>query len=306
MAPGFRDEGAALRSLREAVNNGARVPLWGTIPFLLFAVLVSQTADRGEIKIMSFNIRYGTANDGENSWSFRKNPLLDVLRSEAPHVLGIQEGLRFQLDEIRAAFPRYAEAGRGRDDGRTDGEYAAILFDTNCFSLERQETFWFSDTPSIPGSTNWGNTIPRICTWARLRERGMNSIIDIYNVHLDHESQRSRERSAAALIDTIRSKSTTNPVFLLGDFNAGERNAAIRSIRGAGFLDTYRIIHSQDSLAGTFHAFNGSRSGEKIDYIFTDSTVSVIGADILHDQFKGRFPSDHFPVTARVRINNPR
>ena len=119
---------------------------------------------------MSFNIRYGTAPDGENRWERRRESVVHVIREFDPAVVGLQEALRFQLNELRAALPGCEEIGVGRRDGREAGEYAAILYDRRRLEVVEQGTFWFSETPAVPGSTSWGNRITRICTWARFRE----------------------------------------------------------------------------------------------------------------------------------------
>jgi len=258
------------------------------------------------VHLMSFNIRYGTAQDGANSWNFRKNFLCELIRRESPAILGLQEALHFQLEEILSVLPRFGMAGRGRDDGDTSGEYSALLFDTTRFSLSSQGTFWFSDSPSRPGSVSWGNMIPRICTWARLYDRVDARKIDVYNLHLDHESQPSRLRSVQSLIDTIRRRSSANPVLILGDFNAGEANPAMQQLRDAGFSDTYRSVHPYDSLVGTFNGFKGTTQGEKIDYIFADAHATVLKAAILRDEKNGRYPSDHFPVSTLIRLKEKR
>ena len=69
------------------------------------------SADRPELLVMTFNIRYGTADDGENSWDKRKDLVFDLLRTNSPDVVGLQEALRSQIDDIRAALPEYAEIG---------------------------------------------------------------------------------------------------------------------------------------------------------------------------------------------------
>jgi endonuclease/exonuclease/phosphatase family metal-dependent hydrolase len=176
---------------------------------------------------MSFNIRYGTANDGDNSWPFRRDFVLQVIADQAPDILGIQEALNFQVDELSSGLDGYALVGVGRDDGRSEGEYAAILYLAARFELQETGTFWLSDTPEIPGSASWGNRVTRICTWARLRDRNSGISFYAYNVHLDHESQPSRERSAELLAARIASRTHPDPVIVTGDFNAGEQNSAM-------------------------------------------------------------------------------
>ncbi|HEU4830254.1 MAG TPA: endonuclease/exonuclease/phosphatase family protein [Gemmatimonadales bacterium] len=267
--------------------------------------------DPTALRVMTFNIRYGTADDGANSWPFRRNLVFDVIRDYRPDLLGVQEALRGQLDEIGTAVPGYTELGVGRDDGRTAGEYSAILFRHGRYEPLDSGTFWFSDTPDVPGSTSWGNRITRIATWARLRDVTTGGTFVVYNLHLDHESQPSRERSAE-LLATRLARHDDEPVIVMGDFNSGEANPAYRFLTGAGELspgtvssprlrDTYRVAHPADTLAGTFNGFTGARGGDKIDHILVSGAWTIIDAAIVTTSAAGRFPSDHFPVTAIIR-----
>jgi endonuclease/exonuclease/phosphatase family metal-dependent hydrolase len=123
------------------------------------------------LNVMTFNIRYGTANDGANHWKNRKEMVCDVLRKYRSDLVGVQEALRFQLDYIREEVPGYALIGVGREDGKTKGEYSAILYRSKRLEVNESGTFWLSDTPEIPGSITWGNACTRICTWGRFVDR---------------------------------------------------------------------------------------------------------------------------------------
>ena len=268
-----------------------------------------------DLRLMSFNIRYGTADDGADAWPRRAAMAFDVVRRFDADVVGVQEALRFQLDELGAALPAFGEIGVGRDDGRTAGEYSAILYRRGRFEVLEEGTFWFSDTPATPGSMTWGNRITRICTWARLRDRAGGARFYVYNLHLDHESQPSRERSALLLAERIRARSSPDPVLVMGDFNSGEANPVYRHLTGAATLpaatpapplaDTYRLRHPGDTMVGTFHAFRGTTTGDKIDHILASPEWHALDASIVRTSRAGRFPSDHFPVTAVVRLGSP-
>jgi len=251
------------------------------------------------LKIMTFNIRYGTAQDGDNRWAFRRDVLLGVIRDYSPDVLGLQEALRFQIDEILETFPEYEMLGDGRDDGKTKGEYSPLLFRRSKLSPDSHSTFWFSDTPDLPGSTTWGNSFPRICTWAVFRVLTSDRLVAVYNVHLDHESQPSRERSTNLLLHTIKRTGSDFPVVAMGDFNAGEQNPAVVALKES-LRDSYRELHPKDTVVGTFHAFRGTTTGEKIDHIFVNSGFDASEASIIRAAENGRYPSDHFPVAATV------
>jgi endonuclease/exonuclease/phosphatase family metal-dependent hydrolase len=253
---------------------------------------------------MSFNIRYGTAADGDNAWEHRRDAVIEVIDAFRVDVLGVQEALHFQLVELAAALPRYQRIGVGRADGAEAGEYAAILVDRTRLEVLEQGTFWFSDTPEAPGSASWGNDIPRICTWARLRDREANRTFYVYNVHWDHQSQPSRERSAALLAETIGARAAADdPVLVTGDFNAGEANPAFRYLLeapGLGLFDTFREVHPDASEVGTFNGFEGTTTGEKIDAVLASVHWQVVGAGIIRSARQGRYPSDHFPVMATL------
>jgi endonuclease/exonuclease/phosphatase family metal-dependent hydrolase len=262
----------------------------------------AQLAPREPISVMSFNIRYGTAKDGENEWTRRRTMLFDLVREQDADLIGLQEALDFQVDEITAAVPGYATIGVGRDDGGARGEFAAILFRKNRFRVAEAGTFWFSDTPAVPGSKSWGNNITRICTWARLIDRDGRGFV-VYNVHLDHQSQPSRERSTLLLRERIDARSfAAEPVVVTGDFNVGEKNPALATLVGP-FVDTYRVVRPQETSVGTFTGFKfGNIDGEKIDYILVHPGTEVMHADIVRFTREQRYPSDHFPVVARVRL----
>ena len=247
------------------------------------------------LAVMTFNVRYGTANDGENRWANRRDFLFDVIRDADPDVLGLQEALDAQLREIVKALPDYAVVGVGRDDGKTKGEYAAILFRRDRLRVSDSGTFWFSDTPSVIASKSWGNNITRICTWARFIDCDGRAFWH-FNVHLDHESQPSRERSTALLAQRIAERRIpSEPVVVTGDFNAGEDNAAVPTLTGPRpggqgplLIDTFRARYPDEKVVGTFSGFVPNEiNGPKIDYILVLPNTEVLGASIVRTSRDG-------------------
>ncbi len=257
---------------------------------------------------MSFNIRYGTAKDGENEWPARRALLFDVIRESDPDLVGLQEALAFQIDEISTTLPGYAVVGVGRDDAARAGEFSAILFKKDRFRVADAGTFWFSDTPEVPASKSWGNSITRICTWARFIDRDGRGFYH-FNLHLDHQSQPSRERRTVLLRQRITARAfAADPVIVTGDFNVGERNPALSTLvakddASTPFVDTYRALHPAETVVGTFNGFKmGNTGGEKIDYVLVQPGTEVLSAEIIRTSRNDRYPSDHFPVVARVRL----
>lgn len=268
----------------------------------------AQGVPRDPLQVMSFNIRYGSAKDGGDNWWARRGMLFDLLRERDADLVGLQEALDFQIDEIVAAVPGYAVIGVGRDNAASAGELSAILFKKDRFRVAGAGTFWFSDTPEVPGSKSWGNNITRVCTWARLIDRDGRGFYH-YNLHLDHQSQPSRERSTVLLRQRIEARAFPNePVVVTGDFNVGEANPALATLVSKGdaaapFLDTFRMLYPNETAVGTFTGFKiGNTAGEKIDYVLVQPGTEVLGAEIIRTSRNDRYPSDHFPVAATIRL----
>ena len=257
---------------------------------------------------MSFNIRYGTADDGDHHWRLRQDLVFSVFERHDPAIVGLQEALKFQLDTLLLKFPEYAFTGVGRDDGDTLGEYSALFYNKDQFILKDSGTFWFSETPNTVASKSWGNHIPRICTWVELGTKNSGRRFAVYNLHLDHQSQPSREKSVELLMDRLSQQ--TIPTIVMGDFNAGETNPAIQYLttfspkpsKGFPLQDTFRVLFPDAYPVGTFNGFKGKRDGEKIDYIFTTRDITVTEAAIVYDHDGKRYPSDHYPVIATLRL----
>ncbi|MBI2388146.1 MAG: endonuclease/exonuclease/phosphatase family protein [Deltaproteobacteria bacterium] len=264
-----------------------------------------------KLKFMTFNIRVGTAADGPNHWDLRKGLVFDVLKNHDADVVGLQEDLRFQLLAIQDAVPGYKRVGVGAKDGKSDGEHCAILYRTSTLALKDSGTFWLSDKPLVPGSTTWGNDLPRVVTWARLAVRETGYDFYLYNTHFDHISQSSREKSAMLVMSTIDKQLPKAPFLVMGDLNVQEDNVVTRYFKGAAkiggeanpipLFDTFRVLHPDDPNARTAHGFGGAIKGDKIDYIYM-ATKNVLSAQIDHYNVDGRYPSDHYPVVATVKL----
>ena len=268
------------------------------------------------IRVMSFNIRYGTAKDGENAWPHRREMVFDIIREHQPDIVGMQEVLNGQRAELLRALPEYESLGTGRFDGMLRGEFSPIVYRQDRLEVLEHGQFWLSDTPDVPGSKSWGNAITRICTWARMRDRATGQSFYFYNTHLDHRSPPSQQRSAELIAQRIAThEHKDDPLILTGDFNANEDTSTIRFLKGEierafetttdpppspNLRDTFRVLHPDATNVGTFNGFRGESCRGKIDYVFVCANVQVVSAAIVHDNTNGRYPSDHFPVTATI------
>jgi endonuclease/exonuclease/phosphatase family metal-dependent hydrolase len=257
-----------------------------------------------ELRLMSFNVRYENGEDaGSRAWRNRIVGAVRMIRDERPDVIGVQEALHGQAADLWASLPDYEFFGAARDDGHRAGEYSGIFFRRDRFEVDRSEggTFWLSDAPEKPGSKTWGNEIPRTATWLRLVDRSTGRGFHVFNTHWDHRHQGSRERSAELLAERIRGRGKREePVVMMGDFNAVERNPGLAALkRDSRLIDVFQALHPQETERATLHFWRGTRAGSlKVDHILVSDGAEVCAAGI-RDQDKPMV-SDHFPVTARV------
>lgn len=258
------------------------------------------------ISCVTFNIRNGRACDGTNSWPFRRRWVPEYIRSLDADVVGLQEAYHNQALAVERALPEYRRVGVGRDNGRAKGEHCPIYVRSGTILILRHGTFWFSNTPDEPGSRTWGNTLPRICTWAVLAWADCpgRAMATVCNLHLDHASSHARMMGARLILENVAEWRKAGPVIVIGDFNAADTDPVIAMLleRSTGLRDAFRIIHPCETSVGTFHGWEGGNDGARIDYIMITPDVTVLDAAILHDRVAGRLPSDHWPVWALLQL----
>jgi endonuclease/exonuclease/phosphatase family metal-dependent hydrolase len=257
------------------------------------------------LRVMSFNIRYGTAPDGENAWPHRKGLVVKVLQEEKPDLVGLQEALRDQIEVLVEALPELTLVGVGRD-ANGGGEYSAILYRRSRFDLSDAGTFWLSETPEVPGSRTWGNNLPRICTWARLLDRSNKRRFVFFNTHWDHESQSARVHSGELMGKRIAElTSADEPAVVTGDFNAAPENPAFMALLEVGQLqETFSAVHPEEKDLATFNGFGQKTHTAKIDAVLATGDWKVEDAEIVRTREGDRYPSDHFPVTATLTLRD--
>lgn len=288
------------------MNVLLRRNLW-LVACLLLTATGCMTAE--PFRVMTFNIRYGTAKDGENRWENRREFVFETIRAYDPDILGLQEVLDFQASELREALPGYEFVGVGRRDGLAGGEFVPIMFKKRRLRLLDVRYFWLSPTPGKPGSRGWDAALPRMVTWIQLQFAEspweMNRL-NVLNTHFDHRGKKARLESARLLRRLIESRGGL-PTIVMGDFNCGSGSAPHRELTDdrknlSELEDPFVRMRPNEPDAGTFNAFRGDRSGERIDWVLYNRRIEPIEIDIDHTDYDGRYPSDHFPVTATLRM----
>jgi endonuclease/exonuclease/phosphatase family metal-dependent hydrolase len=278
------------------------------IGFSLFGTLAFAAEP---IKIMSYNIRYGTAKDGENHWDKRKEFLVDTIKAFDPDLLGTQEVLAFQRDYLSEKFPGYAVWGQGRDDGKEKGEMTPVYWKKDRFEKIDGGHFWLSASPDKVGVAGWDAALPRVASWVKLRDLKdkEGKTILFLNTHFDHIGRRARSEAGKLIRDRIDTLGKDCSVILSGDFNSSEKSDAYKAIfdkketAESPIVDTYRSKHPTiGKEEGTANNFKASlKDGTRIDWIGVSRDFTISNATIDRTAKEGRTPSDHFAITAEIK-----
>ncbi len=260
-------------------------------------------SEQTPLSVMTFNLRFASAKP-PHAWPQRRPLNHEVIRMAAPDVIGTQEGIYAQLKDMAADNPTYGWLGLGREGG-SRGEYMAVFYRQHRLEPLEYDHFWLSDTPEVMGSTHWGNTCKRMATWIKFRDRVTQREFYFLNTHLDHQVQVAREKGAQLILDRINAWKTTLPVIVTGDFNCAVGNRAYEIfVKDGGFADTWQTAgeHRGEDIS-TFHGYEGKQpKGDRIDWILTRGTVQCDTVEILTYTRDGEYPSDHFPLMARLRL----
>jgi endonuclease/exonuclease/phosphatase family metal-dependent hydrolase len=253
-----------------------------------------------ELCVATYNVRYASAT-GANAWPQRRPLVNEVIRQMNPDLLGTQEGVHQQLQDIASDLPDYRWIGVGRDGGLR-GEFMAIFYRHARLQPLSTNHFWLSDTPEVAGSATWGNRNRRMVTAVRFLDRPTGVEFDFYNTHFDHEVQVAREKSAELVRSRVATLSSNVPAILVGDFNAdGGRNKAHQLLTEDGFFQDAWIKTAQRVGEGvsTFNSFKSvSTNGPRIDWILTRGPIEAKRVETVLLQPEGQWASDHFPVKA--------
>jgi len=274
--------------------------IWMAAAFLFFTGL---STNAQKIIIGTFNVRYDNPKDTGNLWVDRAPIVSNLIRFHDFDVLGTQEGLPNQVNDIAAAIPEYARYGKGRDDGKDAGEHSAIFYKKDRFTLLKSGDFWLSETPDKPGK-GWDATCcNRICSWVYLEDKKTKKRFYTFNVHFDHQGVVARRESSKLILAKIKEIAGQAPVIFTGDLNGGRDSEWYQTLATSGLLtDVFTKVRFPYANNSSMNGFRTPRGRTVIDHIFMTKQFTASKWGILTDTYFGKYPSDHFPVLAVVEL----
>lgn len=266
-------------------------------------MLASISSLAQSMQVATYNVRYANEKDSGNLWRDRLPMVAALVRYHGFDILGTQEALHQQLEDLSAALPGFARHGIGRDDGRQGGEHSAVFYRRERFELLAGGDFWLSQTPDRPGP-GWDASLHRICSWVQLRDRFSGKSFHVFNAHYDHRGLQARIESSRLVLRKLREIAGEGPAIFMGDLNGGRMSEWYLELAGSG------ILHDSHDLSTDAYEPNGSFNGfrpdavqtDVIDHLFVTPHFTADRWAVLTDTYWGRFPSDHFPVTARLSL----
>jgi endonuclease/exonuclease/phosphatase family metal-dependent hydrolase len=252
--------------------------------------------------IMTYNIRMNTPDDGVNAWPLRKDKVMGLIRFHQADIIGVQEALLLQMNDLKSGLPEFDSFGVGRDDGKEAGEFMTIFYRNSRFEKLDAGTFWLSPTSDKPG-LGWDAQCNRTCTWVKFKDKETKKIFFHFNTHFDHRGKVAREESAKLILKFMAEINKENlPMLLTGDFNSSKEAPPIQTILTTLFDSRDKSQSAPYGPSGTSGGFAVKEHKNIIDYIFINQKVNVLRHGVLSDSTGLFFPSDHLPVLAEVEI----
>lgn len=272
----------------------------GTYPSNYYPVLVKLSVNAvpvepETIRVMSFNVRVGEFVDP------RKGYVVQTVRKYSPDLMGVQEASVQWMEYLNANLSGdYNYIGIGRDPNST-GEYSAIFYKKNMFTVIDSGTFWLSETPDTC-SYGWDAACRRVCTWGVFRNNHTDEVFAYFNTHTDHQSGTARANGMAVVLERV--KALGFPAFLTGDLNLHEGSSVYKTITSEVFDDSKFLATSSDT-GGTYHGYGtvDTTTNTPIDFaMVTKNDFVVDNYKVVRDKYGSEFVSDHYPVYMDVRM----
>ncbi|MCM8730513.1 endonuclease/exonuclease/phosphatase family protein [Hephaestia sp. GCM10023244] len=254
--------------------------------------------DAAPLKVMSFNVRWPSPDDGANLWVKRRDLFVDTIRTANPDVIGTQELYKSQADYVLTKLPDYNWFGIDRRGGHAD-EHMGIFYRRDRLTLVDLGNFWLSDTPDIVGSNTWGHPFPRMVTWGLFERKADGKRFYMYDTHLPYrdEDEDARTKGATLILSRIKALPPGVPFVMTGDFNTGPESAA-HTLLTTELKDARETVANPQGPAETFHNFTGTPD-HRIDWILYRG-FTALGQQTITTHRGKVYPSDHFPLTAEL------
>lgn len=258
-----------------------------------------------ELRVMSFNVRGAGRRDGKNAWEKRAALNVEVIKRWSPDLIGFQEFQRGNQKTYEKELPGYESILGPKYENKKPHAFNAVFWDAERLELLDSGGFWLSETPdSFSGA--WNTAQRRSANWLHFRLIPEGREFIHLNTHLDHKSTPARQKGTKLIIEKLDAMDGVSQI-VTGDFNAEPGKLVYETFMEAGFEDAH--VRAGNPRTRTFHRFRGEDFAPKksdrewrMDWVMIrdGGRWDVASCDVIHDCDPPVFPSDHYPVNARL------
>ena len=262
------------------------------------------------MKIVTWNLRcvYDHC-DGINNFIHRAGFIYDKIMKEKPSVIAFQEVVEKSLEMLKKMLPEYEFVG-GMRSANYDNEGLYIAYLKEEFMPLGFDLFWLSPTPYVAGSRFLDQSdCPRVCNYLRLLDKASKKNINMFNVHLDHVSDKAMVDGINVILKYIennKERVDKDSTVILGDFNSIENSEPILLMNEQTWLtDVTKCVMASYHGFGERKNDKGEFEPNKIDYIFLSKTLKecVDKVATWEDKVSGIYLSDHYPICVELNTN---
>ncbi len=293
----------------------ATVGVFGAMGYYTYAAIAETVeapavAEDGSLVIMSANIRrkekffsFNKMDIGSHRWYRRAKYYLENINVVQPDIFGAQEVQAGQYEFLKEHLKGYGSVVCYRDDRGARSESCPIFYSESRFELLDSGTFWLSDTPDVMSMFEEADEY-RIATYVTLKDKSTGITIAVYNTHPDWTGVPGRIKQLAVVANRAKA-STADKIVLLGDLNSE------RSLEGGNeglapieaFLKDSKTFDGMSDYGATFNGYDLDPDGPMgLDYIFLPKETTVLAVGKVDTVYGGVYPSDHFPIYAKVKF----
>lgn len=250
------------------------------------------------LKIITSNIRFDNPKDIPHDWQGRREILSAFINSISPDLLGTQEGLRPQIYDLHSLISPLKMADQHRE-WIVDRMYPTIFHSERLEYLNSGD-IWLSETPQIAASKSFQSAFPRLCTWSKFK---INQKKLLYvNTHLDHLLTSTRVLQAKVLASEISKIHDCDYLVLTGDFNDSPTSDVHKILIDSLSLSDPWIELGKEEKVSHHDFHTPAQDGARIDWILVSKNIECKEIELYDKSTNGLFPSDHYPVWAKIDL----
>ncbi|WP_040197342.1 endonuclease/exonuclease/phosphatase family protein [Candidatus Soleaferrea massiliensis] len=260
-----------------------------------------------QFTVVSFNVKRDGPFTYLNKWENRKYFVANIIKSAGASIVGVQEMMPEMREDLQNLLCDYGIFGISRRKNNRS-EHSDVMVNNTQAEMRYYHTFWLSKKPEKAGSRAYYAAFPRICTVAEVYVKAIGRTVRVFNTHFDHICSSARTLGIKTILHYLKELDDVNPMptILMGDFNAKPGSKPLELMKKFAArnprLGLHSVFDSYTGITNTHHNFKGKMNHTIIDYIFVSNDLQVVRAVVDKSAYGGRYPSDHFPIVATLRL----